>query len=85
MLHWGKKQVNKIQAEAGLRFQTEVDMVLVILSPNCQCLIFKKKKGQQELHPENVIVINRKKQFIPYVKFNLNQLGGIANLMKLIH
>lgn len=46
---------------------------------------FKKQKGQQELHPENVIVINSKKQFMPYVKFNLNQLKGIANLMKLIH
>lgn len=34
---------------------------------------FKRKKGQQEVHPENVITIYKKKKFISYVKFNLNQ------------
>lgn len=78
-------QINKLAAEAGLRFQTVVDTFLDIWFPNFPCLFFKTKAGQQELYPEDVIAINRKKQFIPYVDFNLNQLGGIANLMKLIH
>lgn len=58
---------------------------LVIWSPNFQCLLFKRNKTQWEIHPEKVIAINSKRKFIPYVKFNLNQLRGIGNLMKLIH
>lgn len=77
-LPWDRRQVNKIQAEVGLRFQTivTIDIVLLILFQVFQCLPFKRKKGSKKFILRNAIAITKKK-FIPHVKFNLNQLGEL--------
>lgn len=50
ILPWGKSQANKIQAVAELRFQTVVpiDMALLILSLNFQCLFYKFNRKDSE-------------------------------------